>query len=195
MNTDRSTVNKRLIYTLAVLTLLLLCSNAVFAASKKEIDIKTDAVLTAFKNESGGAEAFLKAAKGVLVFPDIVKAGIGIGGQYGEGVLRVNNKPAGYFSITGLSLGVQLGAQLRSVILVFMDQQALDKFKQGNGWDVGVDGSIALINIGAGKDINTTNVKDPVVGFLIANKGLMFNVTLEGSKIRQLDFSNQTKAG
>lgn len=194
MNTYKISIKHYLFSILSLLTVLIFYSTAVQAASRKEIDIKTNTVLEEFRKGSAGADAFLKEAKGVLVFPEVVKAGVGIGGQYGEGVLRVKNNPVGYYSITGASLGVQLGAQLRSIILVFMTNESLGKFLEGNGWDIGVDGSVALINTGVGKDINTTNVDDPVVGFLISKKGLMFNLTLEGSKIRQLDFNEQNSS-
>lgn len=162
------------------------------AASPDEINIKSDAALVKFKKEVDGGEAFLRKADAVLVFPEIVKAGIGLGGEYGEGVLRIKNRPAGYYSITGVSLGLQLGSQVRSVVLVFMDKNSLDKFVASSGWDVGVDGSVAVINAGVGKNINTTNIEDPIVGFVIDNKGLMFNLTLEGSKIQRIDTTRQS---
>lgn len=157
------------------------------AASKTEIDIKADAALAIFKEKVGGAESFLKVAKGVLVFPENIKAGVGIGGEYGEGVLRINNQSVDYYSITGVSLGLQLGGQTRSIIVVFLDDKALKEFRNTPGWEIGVDGSVAFIEVGAGKSINSTNIDDPIVGFALSQKGLMFNLTLEGSKIKKLE--------
>ena len=72
------------------------------------------------------------------------------------------------------------------MVLVFLDQNELDKFRNSSGWEAGVDGSVALIELGAGKDINTVDMRDPIVGFVFSNKGLMYNLTLEGSKMTRL---------
>lgn len=157
-----------------------------YAASATEINIKVDAALKRFKTEVQGGEAFLNKAKGVLVFPEVMKAGFGIGGEYGEGALKIKGKTVDYYSTASASIGFQLGAQLKTVLLVFLQQAALDKFRNSSGWEVGVDGSVALIKLGAGKDINTVNMDDPIVGFVFSNKGLMYNLTLEGSKISKL---------
>lgn len=165
----------------------LLFSGPARAAAAKEIDIEVDAALKRFEQEVGGGKEFLKSAKGVLVFPSVIKAGIGIGGEYGEGALRVRGKTVDYYSTAAASIGLQLGAQSKSIILVFLKQDALDKFRKSQGWKVGVDGSVALIKIGAGGAIDTTNIKDPIVGFVFGQKGLMYNLTLEGSKFTKLD--------
>jgi len=85
------------------------------------------------------------------------------------------------------SFGFQLGAQEKSIVLVFTDQDALKKFRQSKGWKVGVDGSVALVDIGVGKAVDTSNIKNPVIGFVFGQKGLMYNLTLEGSKFTKLD--------
>lgn len=176
---------KRLVL-IAIGCIALIYGPTLYAASSTEIDIKTDAALKRFKTEVQGGEAFLKKAKGVLVFPEVMKAGFGIGGEYGEGALRIKGKSVDYYSTASASIGFQLGAQLKTVLLVFLQQSALDKFRNSNGWEIGVDGSVALIKLGAGKDINTVNMNDPIVGFIFSNKGLMYNLTLEGSKITKL---------
>lgn len=157
------------------------------AASAKEIDIKVDAALERFIKEIGGAEKFLKAAKGLLVFPSVIKAGFGIGGEYGEGALRIAGKTVDYYSTAAASIGFQLGAQSKTVILVFLDKDELKKFRDSSGWEIGVDGSVALVTLGTGGSIDTTSIKDPIVGFVLSNKGLMYNLTLEGSKITKLN--------
>ena len=173
-----------------ILIILISClgvySHAGMAASAREININIDAALKKFKNKVEGGAAFLKKADGVLVFPEVIKAGFGIGGEYGEGALRINGRTVDYYSTAAASIGFQLGAQVKSVILVFLDKGALAKFRKSSGWEVGVDGSVALIDLGAGKDINSVNVDDPIVGFVINNKGLMYNLTLEGTKITKI---------
>ena len=169
-----------------VFTCFGLCANTVLAASAQEINIKVDAALAKFRKQVDGGAAFLRKADGVLVFPEVVKAGFGIGGEYGEGALRIGGKTVDYYSTAAASIGFQLGAQVKTVILVFLDKGALAKFRKSSGWEVGVDGSVALVTLGAGKDINSVNINDPIVGFVINNKGLMYNLTLEGSKITKI---------
>jgi lipid-binding SYLF domain-containing protein len=158
-----------------------------YAASKTEIDIEVSAALAKFKAEVLGAEKFMEKAEGVLVFPDVVKAGFGIGGEYGEGALLIKGKTVDYYNTAAASIGFQFGAQFKTVMLIFLKKDALDKFRNSSGWEAGVDGSVALIELGAGKDINTMNLQDPIVGFVFSNKGLMYNLTLEGSKITRLN--------
>lgn len=157
------------------------------AADAREIDISVDVALENFKKEVGGADEFLANAKGYLVFPSVVKAGIGVGGEYGEGALRMGGTTVDYYSTASASIGFQLGVQKKSLILVFLSSEALEKFRNSEGWEIGVDGSVALVTVGAGGSIDTTSIKDPVVGFVFGQKGLMYNLTLEGTKITKLD--------
>jgi lipid-binding SYLF domain-containing protein len=158
----------------------------VSAASAQEINIGANATLKRFKKEIVGGAEFLQRAKGVLIFPTVYKGGIVIGGEYGEGVLRIGGKNAGYYSTAAASIGFQLGAQSKSLVIVFLTQPALDAFRHSDGWKVGVDGSVAIIKWGVGEDINTLDITDPVVGFVFGNKGLMYNLTLEGAKITKI---------
>lgn len=169
-----------------VLVLLLLAAPRSYAASAGEIDQEVDKALAAF-HKIEGAKAFLGIAKGVLVFPKVYKAGIGIGGEYGEGALRLDGKTVDYYSTAAGSIGFQLGAQAKSIVVLFTNESALQKFRASEGWKVGVDGSVALVDIGAGKAVDTTNIKDPVIGFIFGQKGLMYNLTLEGAKFSRLD--------
>lgn len=170
-----------------ILLLSLLFPLHSFAASATEIDIKVDAALERFQTEVSGADRFLENASGVLVFPDVIKAGFGIGGEYGEGALRVGGNTVDYYNTAGASIGFQLGAQQKTIILVFMNDEALQQFRDSDGWKAGVDGSVAVVEWGVGEDINTTDIRDPIVGFVFSNKGLMYNLTLEGAKFTKLD--------
>jgi lipid-binding SYLF domain-containing protein len=170
----------------AGILLSMIFPNTATAASAKEIDIKADAALERFYKEVGSGKEFIKNADGVLVFPSVVKAGFGIGGEYGEGALRIDGKTVEYYSTAAGSIGFQLGIQSKAVILIFLDKGVLEKFRNSAGWEAGVDGSVALIKIGAGGSIDTSNVKDPIVAFVMTNKGLMYNLTIEGSKFTKL---------
>ena len=172
----------------AILATLLFSASAIAAAGWKN-DQEADKALVIFQDDINGAEVFLNQAAGYLVFPRVVKAGIGIGAETGEGALRIAGKTVDYYRTSSGSIGLQLGAQAKAVVIVFMTQESLDKFRDSSGWKVGVDGSVAFIDVGGGKTIDTQNIKDPVVGFIFDSKGLMGNLTFEGSKFTKLDKS------
>ena len=165
----------------------LLTVGTAVAASSTEIDIKVDTALAQFKKDIAGGAEFLSKAKGVLVFPDVVKGGFIVGGEYGQGALRIAGKSVDYYSIASASFGLQIGGQQYGIVMVFLEDEALKKFRESKGWEAGVDASVAVAEWGAGKDINTANFEDPVVGFVISSKGLMAGVSLEGSKISKLE--------
>lgn len=173
---------------LFLVTALLFAASAL-AASADKIDDDANKALQEFKEDINGADVFLNQAAGYLVFPRVIKVGIGVGAETGEGVLRVGGTSVAYYRTTSGSFGLQLGAQAKSIVVAFMTPEALDKFRNSQGWKVGVDGSVALIDIGAGKTIDSANIKDPVVGFVFGSKGLMYNLTLEGTKFTKLDKS------
>ena len=169
------------------LLLAILFSGAVLAASGAKIDQEANKALEVFRDDIVGADVFLSQSAGYLIFPRVIKVGVGVGAETGEGVLRVGGKTVDYYRTTSGSIGLQLGAQAKSIVIVFLTKESLSKFRNSNGWKVGVDGSVALIDLGAGKTIDSQNIKDPVVGFIYGSKGLMYNLTLEGSKFSKLD--------
>jgi lipid-binding SYLF domain-containing protein len=177
------------VFSLLAIVAAMLFSTPVLAASAAEIDSAANKALVVFKEDVNGADVFLNQAAGYLVFPRVIKVGIGIGGETGEGVLRVGGKTVDYYRTSAGSFGFQLGAQAKSIVIAFMTPESLEKFRNSSGWKAGVDGSIALIDMGGGKAIDTGNIKDPVVGFVFGSAGLMFNLTLEGSKFSKLDKS------
>ncbi len=156
------------------------------ADSKARIDSKSQEALVTLRDYSVDAGKMLDEAAGVLVFPDVVKMGFGVGGQYGEGSLLVDNEPVAYYATAGASFGLQLGAQFKAEVILFMTEEALQTFRNSQGWEVGVDGSVAMVAVGAGGKIDTKTVTQPVVAFIFSNKGLMYNLTLEGSKITRI---------
>lgn len=180
--------NSKLLRPFTFIAALLFAVTAL-AASADKLNREADKTLQVFNEEISGANVFLSQAAGYLVFPRVIKAGIGIGAETGEGVLRVGGSTVAYYRTSSGSIGLQLGAQAKSIVIAFMTRESLDKFRNSSGWKVGVDGSVALIDVGVGKTIDTDNIRDPVVGFIFGSKGLMYNLTLEGSKITKLDKS------
>ena len=175
----------RLLKVFAVMAMLSVVSGCVTPASA--LNRSADQAVQDFRQQVNGADVFLNQAAGYLVFPKVYKGGIGVGGETGEGVLRVGGSPVGYYRLAAGSVGFQLGAQAKSIVIAFMTREALDRFRNSDGWRVGVDGSVALIDIGAGKTIDSDNVRDPVVGFIYGSMGLMYNLTLEGTKFTKID--------
>lgn len=167
--------------------LLALASPPAAAASKDELDAKVREATAALYEHSSAAKELAARAAGMLVFPEVIKGGIAIGGEYGEGALIVGGRTVGYYNIVAGSIGFQLGLQKKSQAILFMSQSELDKFRRSEGWKAGVDGSVALASLGAGGQIDTETARKPIIGFIYSNKGLMYNLTFEGAKITEID--------
>jgi len=156
------------------------------AKTAQEINSEVNAALELFLQQVKGGKEFINTAKGVLIIPNIVKVGVGVGGEYGEGAMRIGGKIVDYYSIAAGSVGLQIGAQKKNLIIVFKQDEALNNFRKSSGWKVGVDGSAAFIDVGTGKSIDTVNIKDPIVAFVFGQRGLMANATIEGAKFTKL---------
>ena len=167
----------------ALLLTAVLFPRACKAATAAAIDEQVDAALVSFQKQFAGAPRLLKAAAGVLVFPKVYKAGMIVGGEYGEGALRVRGRSVEYYTTASASLGLQLGAQKKTIILLFMQQPVLERLRKGNGWKVGVDASVTLVDMGGGGATDSEQLNKPILGFVLGRAGLMYNLTLEGSKI------------
>lgn len=159
------------------------------AGRRQEIDAGVTATLSRLASTVPGSRELLSKAHGVLVFPSVLAAGFGLGGEYGEGALRVGGRTVDYYSTASASFGLQIGAQSKAVIFLFMTQEALDKFRSSQGWTAGVDASVAVIKAGVNGDVDLRTVTQPVNVFVMTNKGLMANLTVEGTKITKLKTS------
>jgi lipid-binding SYLF domain-containing protein len=162
-------------------------ANNSMAKTAKEIDASVDAAIERFYKQVKNADAFVKSSKGMLVMPNVVKGALIVGGEYGEGALRVGGKTVDYYNTVSGSIGFQIGGQKKDIILCFMKDDALTKFRDSKGWEAGVDGNVALISVGAGERADTTTTKDPIVGFVFDSKGLIFDLSLKGAKFSKLD--------
>ena len=156
-----------------------------YGATAKEIEASVDAALKLFEQVKGGKE-LLQKAKGVLVLPGVFKAGLIVGGEYGEGALRIGGRTVDYYSIAAGSFGLQIGGQKKNVIICFMEEGALKGFRASAGWKVGADGSVAAINVGAGASVDTTQVNETIVSVIFGQRGLMANATVEGAKLTRI---------
>lgn len=154
---------------------------------RQELNSGADTTLSRLYSSVPGSREMGNRAKGILVFPNVLAAGFMFGAEYGQGVLQVGGAPSGYYSTTTGSFGLQAGAQSKAVIIMFMTQGELDKFRNSSGWTAGADASVALAKIGANGAVDTQTARQAVVAFVLTNAGLMANLTVEGTKINKLD--------
>ena len=157
------------------------------AAKRREINNAADATLTRLYSTAGGSKELAARAQGILIFPRMLSGGLIVGGEYGDGILRSGGRNEGYYRLIGGSLGWQAGAQSQAVVLMFLTQDALDKFRRSNGWTVGADATVSVANVGASGQVDSNTVKQSVVGFALTNVGLFAGVKLDGAKISRLD--------
>ena len=169
-----------------VIAIIGIFSVSSYAATANEINASVNASLDRFVKEVKGAQEFLNAAKGVLIIPKVIQGGLIVGAEYGEGALRIGGKTVGYYNIVSGSFGAQIGAQEKDIILVFMSNAVLKKFRTSENWQAGVDAKVTVANVGVDDSLNTIKFKQPVVGFVFSQKGLMAAATIECSKFTKL---------
>jgi lipid-binding SYLF domain-containing protein len=157
-----------------------------YAKTKGEINASVNAAMTRFKHKVKGANEYLKIAKGVLVMPSITKAGFIVGGQYGQGALKVRGKTVGYYSLAAGSVGWQIGAEKYDMIIIFTTDEALKKFRTSEGWEAGADAEVTMIDAGVGVPVGTLVSQHPVLGFVTGRRGLMAGVSVKGAKFTKI---------
>lgn len=158
------------------------------AQKMAEINAAADASLALLYSSTPGSRELASKSLGILVFPKIYAAGLGIGGEYGEGALRVGGTTVDYYRTSAVTFGFQAGAQSKALILMFMTQAALDKFRASKGWTAGADASVAVMRTGAQGTIDLASATAPVSAFALTNAGLMAGVTVDGTKVSKMEF-------
>ncbi len=166
---------------------VLLCSSVSSAATKTQIDERVHHAMQQFYQLDPAHRDLVSRAKGALVFPRVTKGGVGVGGEFGEGALRIDGKNVTYYSVSGASVGLTLGLAKHKEIILFMSQEALDKFMTSHGWAIGADTGVAVMSKGAGGQYDTQTLQRPILAFVFGEKGLIGDVSLEGTKITKLD--------
>lgn len=169
-----------------IVTLLFLGIQSADAEDKHILDLQIQNTVKNFEAQAKGGKEFLAKASGYLVIPSLYKAGFIVGGGYGEGGLIVRGKIVDYYSMITASIGLQAGAEKRSIIIVFLTPHALESFRKSNKWKVGIDGSVAFVNWGGGVDLSTIDFKKSIVAFAFDNKGIMANLSLDGAVFSKL---------
>lgn len=154
---------------------------------RQTIDAGVDSILSRLYVDAKGSRELVSKAKGVLIFPSVIDAGFGVGGQYGEGSLRVGGHTVGYYSTATGSVGWQIGAQSRAIVFLFMTDESLRHFRSTDGWSAGGDASVAVLKIGANGNVDTSTAGGQVDAFVLTNAGLMAGASLEGTKVTRLN--------
>jgi lipid-binding SYLF domain-containing protein len=177
----------RLFFIGLMIAIICMFSHNAYAKTAAEINADANRTLKRFYKEVNGAKELTSSAKALLVMSGVTKAGFFVGGEYGQGVLRIKGKSQGYYNLVAGSYGLTFGAEQMDIIIAFMTEEALREFKEIDGWEVGVTGNVAIIDVGGGKRLDTTSLKDPVVAFVFGAKGLMVDVSLKGAKFTKIN--------
>lgn len=160
--------------------------NTVYARDAREIDASVEVALEKFREEVSGATDLLRKAKGVLVFPSMMKGGFVIGAEYGEGALQIDGRTVDYFNMISGSLGFQLGGQTRRIYILFLDDLSLKTFQADPDWLGAANASGVLVTLGAEGSVDTMKTNEPIMAFVLDQKGLMYNLNLEVGKINRI---------
>lgn len=174
-------------FTMLVVTMPIYVS----ADTAEKIDNDVNHGLESMLSSTPVAVELKKGAKGVLIFPNVFKAGLVIGGQYGEGALRVNGETTGYFKTVAASYGLQAGAQNFGYALFFMSESSLDHLNNSEGWEVGVGPTIVVVDKGMSTSLTTTTAKDDIYAIFFDPKGLMLGLGIQGSRITRITPDNE----
>lgn len=164
------------------------CTSAPTREEARISDVKVDATLAHLQQTVKDAGNLLHKANGVLVFPGVLEGAFWGGAEYGgDGALRIGGRTVDYYNIAALSFGAQFGAQQKDVVFLFMDSNALQDFRKSTGWTVGFDGKVTLVTVGAEGSITSQTYNEPILAFVVDQKGLIAGVSLEGAKITKRD--------
>jgi lipid-binding SYLF domain-containing protein len=177
---------KAVMICLLLVTGLALVAKPAVAGSAAEIDKEVRLALEKLYATSPAAVELAKVCKGILIFPNVVKAGLVIGGQYGEGALLIDGKTAGYYNTVAASYGLQAGAQSFGYAMFLMNSDSLGYLKKSEGWEVGVGPSVVVMDEGMAKSLTTSTAKEDIYAFIFGQKGLMAGIGLQGSKITRI---------
>lgn len=169
-----------------IAVLLVFSTGTARAADAAELNKEARAALQSLYAQVPAAKVLGEKAKAILVFPSITKAGLVVGGQYGEGVLLQGGKTAGYYSTAGASYGLQAGVQKYGYAMMFMTDTAFQALNKVEGFEVGIGPTVVVVDEGMAKNATTATMKDDIYAFVFDQKGLMAGIGIQGTKITKL---------
>ena len=179
-------LRRRLIATAALAPFAAAPAAAAASEEAQVIDLKADLAISRLFRSVRGSEELVREAKGVLVVPQVTKAGLFVGGLYGEGALRINGTTVAYYALAAASFGLQAGAQRFDQALLFMTTEALERFRRSEGWEIGVDAEVTTPERGISATLNSTVARNPVIAFTYGQEGLMAGASVEGAKFTRI---------
>ncbi len=178
---------RQLFTAVSVALMLVFSQSAVMAASAEELNKEADIALEKLYKSTPVAKKLAAEANGILIFPSILKAGLILAGQGGDGVLRVNGETTAYYSSRGASIGLQAGGQTYGYVMFMMTPAAMKSLEEDSGWEVGVGPTVVVVDAGMAKNLTTTTAKDDVYAFIFGQEGLMAGLGLQGNKITRIE--------
>lgn len=186
MNSLQSALRHLLL--LAVVTFSLSAtSSQANAATVEDLNMDAAQALQTLYKHNPVAETISKNAKEILVFPNVIKAGLIFGGSYGEGVLMKGADVEGYYNTVSGSWGWQAGAQSYSYVVFLMTDKAKSYLEKSDGWSIGVGPTVVVVDEGIAKDLSSTTLRDDAYAFIFDQQGLMAGLSIEGTKITRID--------
>ena len=178
-----------IVWCLTLFAALIFTGQSFAKMTAEEVDASADATMERFHKQVKDAKEVVRQAKGLLILPNVKKGALIVGGEYGQGALRIGGKTVEYYSMISGSFGLQIGGQAKDIIIAFMSSDGLKKFRESKGWEAGVDGNVAMITVGAGQNAISAMSNQPIVAFVFDVKGLMADMSLKGAKFSKLDKS------
>ena len=170
----------------AIVGLLSVTPTPAPAATAEDLQKDSAQALQALYKTDPAAKLIAGRAKGILVFPKIVKAGLVFGGSYGEGVLMQRGRVTDYYNSVSASWGWQAGAETYAYIVFLMSDKAVRYLGRSKGWEIGVGPTVVVVNEGVAKNLSTSTLKDDAYAYITDQQGLMASVSIEGTKISKI---------
>jgi len=177
---------KNVLITTGLAALGLVTAAGALAASKSEINERVTAAVGQFEALNPSNKALGNKSAGMLVFPRVTKGGLGVAAEYGQGVLQIDGKTVGYYSVGAASVGLTAGIAQHSEIIMFMTKESLADFKATKGWSIGADAGITVVSGGVSGEYDSKIEQKPILGFIYGEKGLIADLSFEGEKISQI---------
>jgi lipid-binding SYLF domain-containing protein len=157
------------------------------AASRAELDRKATSALNDLYKKYPKAKELAGKAKAILIFPEVLKVGLMVGAETGDGVMRVNGKTVAYYNTSGASYGMQAGAQKYGYALFIMTDAGLSAIQKAEGFEVGVGPSVVVMDDAMAKKTTTTTINKDIYAYIFSQKGLMAGLGVQGNKLTKLD--------
>ena len=171
---------------LTLSAMVLIAADPALGATAAELSTEAQSALQSLYAKVPSAKALGASAKAILVFPKVTKAGLGVGGQFGEGALLKGGKAVAFYNTAGASIGLQAGAQTYGYALFLMTDKAVQALDAASGFEVGVGPTVVVMDEGKAKSMTTTTVKDDIYAFIFGQQGLMAGIGVQGNKITKI---------